>query len=256
MRSILPLAIVLHLVGLHVMGWNAASHGFAQSPPREHDISIASARPNVILILADDLTKADLSFRNGGLTRTPNLDRLAQSSVRFHNAYSGSCVCAPARAALLTGRYPHRTGVVTLNQERFPDLTRLRLDETTIADVLKDEGYATGLIGKWHCGMGSEFHPLKRGFDEFVGFIGPNSYFDFRLDINGQSKEACDGYLTDELTQRAIDFVRRHQDQPFFLHLAHYAPHRPLQAPAELIEFYQAKGFDEATATIYAMIEV
>ena len=86
---------------------------------------ISGERPNVILILADDLALGDLASRNGGVSRTPNLDRLASESVRFSQAYSASCVCAPARAALLTGRYPHRTGVVTLNMNRFPELTRL-----------------------------------------------------------------------------------------------------------------------------------
>ncbi len=214
--------------------------------------------PNVILILADDMALGDFSSRNGGLSRTPNLERLAANSVQFENAYSASCVCAPARAALLTGRYPHRTGVVTLNMNRYPQLTRLRLDETTIANVLGDNGYATGLIGKWHCGIGKEYHPLRRGFHEFEGFSGSQdlSYFRYTLDINGQSAEVADKYLTDDLSQRAIEFVRRHRDRPFFLHLAHYAPHRPLEAPKEIVDAYRDKGLDENTATIYAMIEV
>ena len=220
--------------------------------------SVAAPTPNVILILADDLAIGDLATENGGLSRTPNLDRLARQSVWFRNAYSASCVCAPARAALLTGRYPHRTGVVTLNMNRYPKLTRLRLDETTIADVLHRHGYATGLVGKWHVGTGKAFHPMRRGFDEFEGFSGSQdlSYFHYTLDINGEKTEADDRYLTDDLSQRAIDFVRRHHDHPFFLHLAHYAPHRPIEAPADLIRTYQRKGLGESTATIYAMIEV
>ncbi|WP_145267297.1 arylsulfatase [Calycomorphotria hydatis] len=215
-------------------------------------------RPNVILILADDLAIGDLSSSNGGLSRTPSLDQLATNSVRFQNAYSASCVCAPARAAVLTGRYPHRTGVVTLNMNRYPSLTRLKLDETTIADALSENGYVTGLIGKWHCGHEAEYHPLKRGFDEFEGFTGSQnlSYFDYTLDVNGRPVHSADNYLTDDLTRRAINFVRRHRDQPFFLHLAHYAPHRPLNAPAELVQSYQDKGLNESQATIYAMIEI
>lgn len=217
-----------------------------------------AVRPNVILILADDLALGDLASRNGGVSRTPNLDRLAASSVRFTQAYSASCVCAPARAALLTGRYPHRTGVVTLNMNRFPDLTRMKMDETTIADVLSSNGYVTGLIGKWHCGHGADYHPLKRGFQEFEGFSGSQdlSYFRYTLDVGGNPVTVTDDYLTDDLSRRAIGFVRRHQERPFFLHLAHYAPHRPLEAPVELVRFYRAKGLDESTATIYAMIEV
>ena len=218
----------------------------------------SSDRPNIILILADDLALGDLASRNSGISRTPNLDRLATESVRFTQAYSASCVCAPARAALLTGRYPHRTGVVTLNMNRFPELTRLKLDEATIADVLGANGYATGLIGKWHCGHGEDFHPLKRGFQEFEGFSGSQdlSYFKYTLDVAGKPVEVDDDYLTDDLSRRAIEFVKRHQSRPFFLHLAHYAPHRPLEAPAELVRDYRDEGLDESTATIYAMIEI
>ena len=235
-----------------------ATHGLAQGQSQQKSAVTSRDRPNVILILADDLAIGDLASRNGGVSQTPNLDRLAASSVRFRQAYSASCVCAPARAAMLTGRYPHRTGVVTLNMNRYPKLTRLRPDETTIADVLKANGYVTGLVGKWHCGHGDECHPLNRGFDEFEGFSGSQnlSYFRYSLDVNGKSIQVDDDYLTDDLTRRAIQFVRRHQDEPFFLHLAHYAPHRPLEAPAELVKSYQDKGLNESTATIYAMIEV
>ncbi|MCA9067301.1 MAG: sulfatase-like hydrolase/transferase [Planctomycetaceae bacterium] len=214
--------------------------------------------PNIILILADDMATGDLSSRNAGRSKTPNLDRLARQSVWFDQAYSASCVCAPARAALLTGRYPHRTGVVTLNMNRYPQLTRLKHDETTIAEVLKAHGYATGLIGKWHCGQGKDNSPLKHGFDEFEGFSGSQdlSYFKYSLTINNKVNEVSDRYLTDDLTQRAIAFVRRHREKPFFLHLAHYAPHRPLEAPAERVAVYRRKGLDESTATIYAMIEI
>lgn len=221
-------------------------------------LTCAAEHTNVILILADDLALGDLASRNGGISRTPNLDRLVSESVRFTQAYSASCVCAPARAALLTGRYPHRTGVVTLNMNRFPELTRLKLGETTIADVLGANGYVTGLIGKWHCGHGDDYHPLKRGFQEFEGFSGSQdlSYFKYRLDVAGKSVAVDDEYLTDDLSRRAIEFVRRHQKRPFFLHLAHYAPHRPLEAPDELVCYYRSKGLDESAATIYAMIEV
>ena len=217
-------------------------------------------QPNIILILADDLAIGDLSGFNEGISRTPRLDRLIGESVYFDRAYSGSPVCAPSRAALLTGRYPHRTGSVTLNQIKFPHLTRLRLDETTIADRFKAGGYTTGLVGKWHSGPGAAYHPLRRGFDEYAGFndsTDVRTYYDYRLDIQGEYREFDDGpYLTDEFTRRAIDFVRRHREKPFFLHLAHYAPHRPLSAPEELIAQYLGKGLPEKTAQVYAMIEV
>lgn len=214
--------------------------------------------PNVILILADDLAMGDLSSENGDRSRTPSLERLRGESVVCSQGYSASCVCAPARAALLTGRYPHRTGVVTLNMNRHPGLTRLRHDETTIAELFQAAGYRTGLVGKWHCGGGKGQGPLTHGFDEFEGFSGSAdlSYFRYPLIINDRVQMVSDRYLTDHLSDRAIEFVRRHRERPFFLHLAHYAPHRPLEAPAPLIDFYRQRGEDENTATIYAMIEV
>ncbi len=216
--------------------------------------------PNVILILADDMALGDLARFNDGRTRTPSLDRLVEESAWFSRAYSASPVCAPARAALLTGRYPHRTGVVTLHPERFPKLTRLYKDEVTVADLFGANGYVTGMVGKWHTGIGEAYHPLKRGFQEFVGatFMSRDvpSYFDFTLDVQGTPQAFEDTYLTDEFTRRAIDFVRRHKDEPFFLHLAHYAPHRPLEAPQSMIDEYLKEGYDENIATIYAMIEV
>lgn len=215
--------------------------------------------PNVILILADDMAIGDLSCFNDGRTRTPHLDQLFKESVYFDSAYSGSPVCAPSRAALLTGRYPHRTGTVTLNQRKFPELTRLYLDEVTVADRFSASGYATGVVGKWHVGAGGEYHPLKRGFDEFAGFNESwdvKTYFKYQLDIQGEYRSFDGPYLTDELTRRAVDFIRRHRDEPFFLHLAHYAPHRPLSAPQEIIDRYIATGLPEKTAKVYAMVEV
>lgn len=226
---------------------------------RAHDNQIPrDSRPNILLILADDLAPGDLSHSDGETARTPHLDQLAQESARFTQAYSASCVCAPARAALLTGRYPHRTGVVTLNMNKHPKMTRLHRDETTIADMLKAAGYATGLIGKWHTGRGEGYHPLDRGFEEFEGFDGSEDvgYYSYPFTEQRTSRTVTDRYLTDDLTQGAIDFVHRHQEEPFFLKLAHYAPHRPLEAPAELIQHYQDQGFNESVATIYAMIEV
>jgi arylsulfatase A len=213
----------------------------------------------VIVILADDLCPGDLGSVNGGLSRTPNLDRLRRESVWFANAYSGSPVCAPARAALLTGRYPHRTGVVTLNMQRYPQWTRLRRREVTLADVFGKAGYKTGLIGKWHCGLGEGYLPTDRGFDRFEGFLVHThvpSYFEYRLTIDKELQPSRRGYLTEDLSQRAIAFVKRHRDQPFLLHLAHYAPHRPLGAPRDRVQPYLDAGLPEETATVYAMIEI
>ena len=201
----------------------------------------------------------DLSCFNGGRSRTPNLDRLVGESVWFNQGYSASPVCAPARAALLTGRYPHRTGVVSLTMEKEPTLTRLLPDEVTLADLFAQRGYVTGLVGKWHLGLGDECHPRRRGFREFAGFVGAGmigSYFDYELEIDGARKRFEASYLTETLTQHAIDFVRRHRERPLFLHLAHYAPHRPLGAPRELVAAYEQRGVPPKIATVYAMIEV
>ena len=218
-----------------------------------------SSPPNVILILADDLALGDLAALNGGRTRTPHLDQLMAAGVWFDRATSASAVCAPARAALLTGRYPQRTGVVSLTMRTEPELTRLHRDETTLADLFAARGYRTGLVGKWHVGLGDEWHPRRRGFAETACFVGDEnikSYDNFSLEIDGALRRFEGRYLTDELSTLAIDFVRRHRAAPFFLHLAHYAPHRPLGAPADLVKTYTERGFPENTATVYAMVEI
>lgn len=221
------------------------------------------SQPNMILIMADDMGYGDLSAVNGGKSRTPRLDHLMEQSVVFGQAYSASPVCAPARASLLTGRYPHRTGVIGLNSNK--GVTELLPDEVTLANLFQDAGYATGLIGKWHSGALDYNHPTRRGFGSFEGFTGGAnipSYFYFRLDLHGDHIEADGGqafrnvYLTDELSKRAIQFVRRNRDEPFFLKLSHYAPHRPLDAPEEKIQPYLAAGLHRDTATVYAMLEV
>ena len=128
-------------------------------------------RPNIVFILADDMGYGDFSCFNGGLSQTPTLDRLAEEGVCLTQHYSASPVCAPARAALLTGRYPHRTGAIDTLELR--GLDRIHLDERTFADHLRVAGYATGLVGKWHNGaLDQRYHPNQRGFDEFVGFSG------------------------------------------------------------------------------------
>ncbi|HBJ86887.1 MAG TPA: arylsulfatase [Verrucomicrobiales bacterium] len=217
--------------------------------------------PNVIVILADDMGAGDVAAFNGGRNRTPNIDKLVSEGLWFERAYSGAPVCAPSRAALLTGRYPHRTGVVSLALDKELELTRLKRDEMTVADVFAANGWRTGLVGKWHTGLGEGFGPVARGFQEVACFHGSDgggyhSYILHTDDRMAEKPRPQDRYLTDELNQRAIAFVRRHAQEPFFLHLAHYAPHRPLQAPEEIIEPYLQAGFDRETATVYAMIEV
>lgn len=211
---------------------------------------------NIIQIVADDMGYGDFGMFSEGRTRTPAIDRLAAEGVCLTQHYSASTVCAPARAGLLTGRYPHRTGAFELRELR--GLCNLALGETTIADVLGGAGYATGLVGKWHNGsLGARFHPNARGFAEFAGFrSGWQDYYDWVLNRNGLHERSDGRYLTDVFTEEAIGFVRRHANEPFFLHLAYNAPHSPMQAPDEEVRPFLEAGFERTTAVCYAMIRV
>jgi arylsulfatase A len=213
-------------------------------------------RPNILLIVADDMGYGDFGVFNDGSLQTPTLDRLVAESVCLTQHYSASPVCAPARAGLLTGRYPHRTGAISVMEVRGQD--RLALREVTLADVLKTAGYVTGLIGKWHSGaIDPRYHPNARGFDEFVGFRGGwSDYYDWILDYNGEYRKSDGRYLTDVFTDEAVGFVRRHAGEPFLLHLAYSAPHSPFQAPEEEVKpFLKTGKFNRAVSTIYAMIQ-
>ena len=212
---------------------------------------------NVIFILADDMGFGDLGCFGNDAVRTPNLDRLASEGAALTQHYTASPICAPARAGLLTGRYPHRTGAIDVPSNR--GLDRIALDETTIADAFRAGGYRTGMIGKWHNGFHDErYFPRSRGFDEFVGFLnGGMDYYEWILDWNGQEKKADGRYLTDVFTGAALDFVEKHQTDPFFLYLAYNAPHSPLQVPEDRIETYRQMGrFTEEVCRVYAMIEI
>ena len=215
----------------------------------------ASSHANVIVIVADDMGYGDLSRFNDGRCRSPHLDALAEAGVCLTQHYSGSPVCAPARASLLTGRYPHRTGAIDTLHGR--GLDRIALSEVTIADCFRAAGYSTGLVGKWHNGaLDPRYHPNARGFDEFAGFSGGFSdYYSYWLDLNGTEVEGDGRYLTDVLTEHAVSFVRRHSRRPFFLVVAYNAPHFPMQAPQELVDRYLAQGETLGAALTYSMIE-
>ena len=213
------------------------------------------SKPNVVLILVDDMGYGDFSAFNDGLSQTPVLDGLIDEGVCLTQHYCGSCVCAPSRAALMTGRYPHRTGAIDTLDAR--GLDRLALREVTMGDTFQAAGYATGLVGKWHLGAADpRYHPNARGFDEFVGFRGGWwDYYDWTLDCNGSFREADGRYLTDVFTDEATGFIARHSDEPFFLHLTYNAPHGPLQAPEEEIElFADRQGLNTGVRTLYGMI--
>ena len=211
--------------------------------------------PNVVFILADDMGYGDFSTFNGGLSSTPTLDGLMKESVCLTQQYTASPVCNPSRACLMTGRYPHRTGSVDTLE--WHGLERLALRETTLADLFKSAGYATGLVGKWHLGaFDPRYHPNRRGFDEAICFRGGmHDYYNWRIEINDRVQRADGRYLTDVWTQEAVDFIQRHKNQPFFLHVTYNAPHTPLEAPAEDQKLFKETGqFNLGVSMIYAMI--
>ena len=212
-------------------------------------------RPNIIQIVVDDMGYGDLSSVNFGASSTPVLDQLSTNGVSLTQHYSASPVCAPARAALLTGQYPQRGGVIDTLEAYGTD--RLSTARRTIADFLGAAGYATGLVGKWHNGaFDDRYHPLNRGFGEFLGFRGGwQDYWEWTLERD-RAPFAADGrYRTDVFTSGAIDYIERHRNEPFFLHLAYNAPHFPFQAPEAEIDQFLKPGVSRRVATIYAMIQ-
>lgn len=212
-------------------------------------------KPNIVFILADDMGYGDFSAVNEGLSHTPTLDQLMSESVCFTQQYTASPVCNPSRACLMTGRYPHRTGSIDTLEWR--GLERLALRETTLADVLKGAGYTTGLVGKWHLGaFDMRYHPLNRGFDETVCFRGGmHDYYDWRVEFNESVVKADGRYLTDVWTEEAVQFIKRNQTEPFFLHVTYNAPHTPLQAPDEEIQpFLETGKFNKGVSTLYGML--
>ena len=194
-------------------------------------------KPNVILILADDQGYADVGAHGCRDLKTPNIDSIARNGIRCTNGYSSCPVCSPMRAGLLTGRYQQRFGFYH-NPPKEMDRTNwgLPLDQKTFAQYMKAQGYATGIVGKWHQGDNEPFHPNKRGFDEFFGFVGgahnymhPESGSFNNLQRNGKPVDEKE-YLTYAFGREAVSFVERHKAEPFFLYLAFNAPHSPLQA--------------------------
>ena len=215
------------------------------------EMTSLETRPNFILIVADDLGFADLSMNGSTQIKTPNIDQLAETGVNFSEGYVSSCVCSPSRAGFLTGRnqveFGHDNNVGG-NQPGFdPQFLGLPLSQKTIADHLGSLGYVSGLVGKWHLGDESHFHPLKRGFDEFWGYTGGgHDYFTSSPDGKGyKSPIQCNyktpepiSYITDDVGNECVGFIERHKDRPFFLFASFNAPHTPLQATQEDLEIY------------------
>jgi arylsulfatase A-like enzyme len=219
--------------------------------------------PNIVIILADDLGWADVSCQGTKYHETPHIDRLAKQGLRL-TSYYHSQNCAPTRAALMTGQYAPRTGVYTVGSLERGDakdrkmnvpanVTNLPLDRVLLPQALKDAGYATGLFGKWHLGEKGAYHPARRGFDDAIVSMG--KHFNF---VTNPKVPVPDGaYLADFLTDHAEKFIDKNQSRPFFLYLAHFGVHTPLEAKKELIDKYKKKpGVGGHDNPVYAaMIE-
>ena len=208
-------------------------------------------RPNVLLILTDDQGYGDLGLHGNDSIDTPNLDRLGRESVRFERFYV-SPVCAPTRASLLTGRYHHRTGVSWVTHRKEV----MRSEETTLAELLRDHGYRTGIFGKWHNGEQYPNDPTGQGFEEFWGFSAGhwNNYFNTTLTHNRRPVQT-EGYLPDYLTDRALDFIQRDEVRPWFCYVPYPTPHTPVQVPDAYFDKYQQRGLTDYNAGIYGMVE-
>jgi arylsulfatase A-like enzyme len=191
------------------------------------DAEESDARPNVLVLLADDQGWGDLGLTGNPAVQTPRLDSLARQGAVFDHFYVQP-VCSPTRAELLTGRYHPRGGVsgTSAGEER------LDLDEHTIGESFRRAGYATGVFGKWHNGSQPPYHPNARGFDTFYGFASGHwgHYFDWTLEHDNELVQGT-GYLPDDLTDRALAFIERHQDEPFFAYVPYNTPHSPMQVP-------------------------
>ncbi len=262
-------AAVLAAVVAALSGVGARAGGAGQAP--------AAAKPNIVLVITDDQGYGDLGVHGNPVLRTPHLDRLAREGVQVSHFYV-TPVCAPTRAGLLTGRYNYRTGVVDTYRGR----ALMHPGETTLAEHLRAAGYRTGIFGKWHLGDNYPMRPEDQGFDETLvhrgGGIGQpsdppggESYFDPILRRNGTLTRTT-GYVSDVITDAAIDFATAARSEPFFAYLAFNAPHSPLEAPPKLEAHYAGLGMTpamfpsvgnplqpvfraEALAKQYAMVE-
>ncbi|NBS91392.1 sulfatase, partial [bacterium] len=199
--------------------------------------SHAASKPNIIIIVADDLGYADLGIHGCKDIHTPHIDSIAKNGVRCTSGYVSGPYCSPTRAGLLTGRYQQRfghefnPGPAGNNSPSFG----LSLDETTLPQLLKNAGYKTGMVGKWHLGSTEKFNPINRGFDEYFGFLGgANSYTDGKTIVSnivrGTKTVEEKEYLTDAFAREAVAYVDKQKKDPFFLYLAFNAVHTPLQA--------------------------
>ncbi len=225
-------------------------------------------RPNVVIFLADDMGYADAGFTGSKDIKTPNLDALAASGAVFSQGYATHAFSGPSRAGILSGRYQQQFGFEE-NPAYDPANNYLGIDvsEVLFPARMQKAGYTTGGVGKWHLGAAQPFHPNKRGFDYFYGFLGGgHSYFTIDLSrpideayyqplIENNQPATFEGYLTDVLSEKAADFVDKNADNPFLLYVAYNAPHSPIEAPQEDIDRY-AHIKDPKRRVYAAMVDV
>ncbi|MDO6652996.1 sulfatase-like hydrolase/transferase [Colwellia sp. 1_MG-2023] len=236
------------------------------------EIKISNTKqPNIILLFSDDAGYGDFGFHGSKVMKTPNLDKLASQGVKFSQAYVSDPTCGPSRAGLMTGKYQQRFGFEENNVPSYMSKNSaadgramgVPIEEVTMADYLKKQGYATAVYGKWHLGGADKFHPLKRGFDEFYGFRGgARSYFAYSkapasdLDLmerNFGEMEEPKEYLTDVLADEAIDFIERKtkEGKPFFTFVSFNAVHTPMDAtPEDLAQFPELTGKRKTVAAM------
>jgi arylsulfatase A len=215
-------------------------------------------RPNILLMMTDDQGYGDMSGHGNPILKTPHLDKLAEESTEF-TQFTVCPNCSPTRASLMTGRYNYRTGVTEVVRGNFMMFN----DEVTIAEILRDAGYRTGIFGKWHLGDNYPMRPTDQGFEEALvhkaGGIGQgagpagNTYFDPILEHNDEPKR-YKGYCDDIFTDAAMEFIEQKSDKPFFTYLATNLPHFPLDVPDELADPYRKLGEHEHNATTFGMV--
>lgn len=215
------------------------------------DCAKSQVRPNIVLILADDMGWGDIRANGNPVIETPVLDKLADNSMSFDRFYVCP-LCAPTRAEILTGRYFLRTGVSSVTQ----GYENMNPRETTFAQVLKQNGYATGCFGKWHNGGYYLQHPNRKGFDEYVGFmVGHLGYYYDAIYQHNDKDVKSEGYATDYFTRQALDFIDRNAKKPFLCYVPYNVPHSPFQVPEKYFSKYKSRGLDNELACIYGMVE-
>ena len=223
-------------------------------------------RPNFIVIMADDMGYGDASCYGNTKFETKNIDRMAREGIRFTDFHSSGAVCSPTRAGLLTGRYQQRSGISTVvyaAKNRPQRKWGMQDRELTLAEALRQTGYATGVSGKWHLGYDPQYNPRLHGFDFFRGYVSGNVDFISHVDgvgdhdwWHGQTNTKEEGYTTHLITKHAVEFIKRNSERPFFLYVAHEAPHYPYQGPndpaiREIGNPGQSKGPKESHVRAY-----